>query len=81
MSKKEKSFEEAMNELEEIVEKLEKGELGLDESIEIFQRGIELSRHCSKRLDETEKKISLLLESEKGEVKEEAFNMNSILEA
>ena len=73
MAKKEKSFEEAISELESIVEKLENGELPLDESIEIFQKGIELSKFCSKRLDEVERKISILIEDEKGQVREEAF--------
>lgn len=67
------NFEQAINELEGIVEKLEKGELHLEESIEVFQKGIELSKFCSKRLDEVERKISILVEDEKGEIKEETF--------
>lgn len=73
MAKKERSFEEAINELESIVDKLEKGELPLDESIEIFQKGIELSKFCSKRLDEVERRISILIEDEDGQIKEEKF--------
>ncbi|MCX7843259.1 MAG: exodeoxyribonuclease VII small subunit [Clostridia bacterium] len=73
MEKINKSFEEALSELEQIVQKLERGELPLDESIEIFARGIELSKHCSKRLDEIERKITVLIEDEKGEVTEESF--------
>lgn len=68
-----KSFEEAINELESIVGKLENGEMSLDESIEVFQKGIELSKYCSKRLDEVEKKISVLIEDENGELREESF--------
>jgi exodeoxyribonuclease VII small subunit len=71
MKKGIKSFEEAVKELEEIVEKLERGELSLDESLENFQRGVELSKYCSKRLDDVEKKISFLIENEKGEIIEE----------
>ncbi|AUS96170.1 exodeoxyribonuclease VII small subunit [Clostridium thermosuccinogenes] len=78
MSKKEKKFEEAIKELEEIVEKLEKGDLSLDESIEFFQKGIELSKYCSKRLDEIERKISLLVEDEKGRIIEEPFNVTEV---
>jgi exodeoxyribonuclease VII small subunit len=74
MAKINKSFEEAICELEVIVDRLEKGELPLDESIQVFQKGIELSKFCSKRLDEVERKISILLEDEKGEIKEEPFN-------
>jgi exodeoxyribonuclease VII small subunit len=64
------NFEEAMAELESIVGKLEKGELTLDESINCFKKGIELSRFCGKRLDEAERKITLLIENENGEVTE-----------
>ena len=73
VKKKSKTFEEAMAELEEIVVKLEKGELPIDESIEYFQRGVELSRYCSKKLDEVEKRITILLEEEIGDIKEEIF--------
>ena len=71
MKEKGKRFEEAMAELEDVVEKLEKGELSLDESIEQFQKGVELSKFCTKKLDEAERRITILLEKENGEVKEE----------
>jgi len=70
MSKDKKSFEEAISELENIVDEMERGELSLDESIEFFQKGIELSKYCSKRLDEIEKRISVLVEDEKGNIQE-----------
>ena len=73
MKKDNKTFEEAMSELEEVVAKLEKGELSLDDSINVFQKGIELSKFCSKKLDEVEKKISLLIEDENGDIKEKMF--------
>lgn len=66
-----KKFEQAMKELEDVVEKLEKGELTLDESVEYFQKGVELSKYCSKKLDETERRITILLEKENGEIAEE----------
>ncbi|MDP4092051.1 MAG: exodeoxyribonuclease VII small subunit [Bacillota bacterium] len=75
-----KNFEEAVKELEDIVNKLEKGELPLDESIDIFQRGIELSRYCTKRLDEVEKKITMLIEDEAGQIKEVPMTLNSTTE-
>jgi len=68
-----KKFEDAISELEDIVSKLENGELSLEESIEYFQKGIELSKYCSKKLDEVEKKISILTENEQGELKEEVI--------
>ncbi len=64
------SFEKAIEELEEIVKKLEKGELTLDESIEFFQRGVELTKYCSKRLDEAERSITILVESDNGQIVE-----------
>lgn len=73
MAKEKKSFEKSLNELEEIVEKLERGEMSLDDSIEIFQKGVTLSKDLSKMLDEIEKKITILVENENGEVKEEDF--------
>lgn len=70
MKKQKLSYEDAVKELEEIVDRLERGELTLDESIDSFQKGIELSRYCSKRLDEVEKKIVLLLEDKDGHCEE-----------
>lgn len=78
MTKKSRSFEEAMAELEGIVAKLEKGDLSLDESIGYFQTGMELSRYCSKQLDEVERKITILLEGEQGELKEETFGQGVV---
>jgi exodeoxyribonuclease VII small subunit len=69
------NFENAIAELETIVAKLEKGELTLDESIEYFQKGVELSGFCSKKLDEVEKKISILIADEKGNIREEPFTI------
>lgn len=62
------SFEKAIDELELIVKKLEKGELTLDDSIKYFQRGIELTKYCSKTLDEAERSITMLVEGEDGAV-------------
>ena len=70
MKKEAAGFEKAIEELEGIVARLEKGELTLDESIDFFQRGVELSKYCSKRLDEAERRITLLVEGENGELGE-----------
>ena len=77
MDKEEIKFEDAMKELEAIVGQLEKGELNLDESIEKFEQGVELSKKCNKILDEAEKKITILLKDEDGEYKEEDFTVSS----
>ncbi|NLP14794.1 MAG: exodeoxyribonuclease VII small subunit [Clostridium sp.] len=72
--KKEKmNFEESLQELEDIVRQLESGEYSLDESIKAFQRGVALSKDLSKILDDMEKKVSILIESETGMLKEENF--------
>ena len=54
------SFEDLMEKLEEISCELEKGELNLDESVNKFEEGMEVSKQCSKRLDDAEKRISIL---------------------
>ncbi len=68
---KKETFEQAVTDLEEIVNKLEKGELTLDESIQCFQRGVELTKYCSKKLDEAERSITMLIEGEDGIVEKE----------
>ena len=67
------SFEEAMNNLEDIVAKLEKGELSLDESVENFKKGMELSNYCNELLDKAEKSITVLTKDKSGELVEENF--------
>ena len=69
------SFEEAMCQLEQIVLKLEKGDISLEESISSFQQGIELSRYCAAKLDEAEKRISILLQDEEGNLVEKDFEL------
>lgn len=73
MNDKGVSFEKSIAELEDIVKKLEKGELTLDDSIACFQRGVELTKYCSKRLDEAERSITMLVEGEKGQITEKGM--------
>jgi len=54
-------LEEALGELEKLVEKLETPDLPLEESIELFERGTQLSQVCYKKLEEAEKKVEVLL--------------------
>ena len=68
-----KTFEESLDELEKIVSNLESGNLGLDEAIKEFEKGMKLSKECSKKLDEAEKKINILVQGENGELNEENF--------
>ena len=68
-----KKFEEALQELETIVQRLEDGNLLLDESLALFEEGIKLSRLCSQRLDEAEKKVEILLKNENGSLSRQPF--------
>lgn len=64
MAKKESPFhlEKALQELEEITEKMETGQLPLEESLKLFERGIQLSRQCQNQLEQIEQKIQVLSE-------------------
>ena len=57
-----RDFDDVLKELEEIVSTLERGNLSLEESLKKFERGIKLSTHCLKKLNEAEKKIETLVE-------------------
>ena len=66
-------FEKAVQRLEKIVDDLEKGELDIDKSLEMFEEGIKMSRVCSKKLNEAEAKIEKLTRNQKGELITELF--------
>jgi len=70
----EKSFETSLAELEQIVEKLESGDLPLEESLELFEKGIKLSRECRARLTNAERRIEILVKDASGEIGVEEFN-------
>jgi exodeoxyribonuclease VII small subunit len=55
-----KDFEGAIAELESIVRKLEEGDLALEQSLELYERGVRLSRYCHARLEEAERRIEVL---------------------
>ena len=61
-------FEDALAELETIVQRLEKGELPLEDSLAAFERGIALVRSLSQRLAEVEQRVEVLLKSEAGKL-------------
>ena len=62
------SFEDALEELETIVERMEDGEPSLEESLKLFERGMDLTRGCQKALDEAEQRIQSLAEPESSPV-------------
>jgi exodeoxyribonuclease VII small subunit len=68
-----KTFEQSLKQLERIVQELEDGELPLEKAIKKFEEGIQLTKFCSQKLDETEKKISILLKNADGQVVEQPF--------
>jgi len=68
-----KTFEQSMKQLEQIVAELESGELALEQAIKKFEEGMELSRFCSQKLEETERKITLLMRNSSGRSVEKPF--------
>ena len=68
-----KTFEQSLKQLEQIVQELESGDLPLEKAIKKFEEGIQLSKFCSKQLDETEKRISILLKDSAGNISEQPF--------
>jgi len=68
------SFEEAMKKLEKIADELELGDLTLDESFQRFKEGMDISAYCSKKLDEIEKKVSILIQQDKNKLIELPFD-------
>lgn len=70
--KKDLNFEETMQELENIVQELEKGNLNLDDSIKKFEEGMNISKKCNEILEEAEKKITILIKKD-DKIEEENF--------
>ncbi len=66
--KGEKKFEESLEELENIVEQLETGELSLEDSLAAFENGVRLVKLCNQKLSEVEKKIALLVKDKEGKL-------------
>ena len=62
-----KDFESAIAELESVVKQLEEGDLALEKSLALFERGVQLSRFCHSRLEEAERRVEIL--NERGEIK------------
>ena len=71
------TFEKALEQLEDIVDVLESDELSLEKALAKFEEGMKLSQFCSNKLDETEKKISLIMEKTSGDYEEVSFKNES----
>ena len=68
-------FEEQLKSLEGIIDKLEKGDLPLEEAIKLFENGVNLSNACKQELEAAEGKVQLLLKQKNGEMKAEPFGL------
>ena len=71
---KSKSFEASLEALEQIVRELEDGDLPLEKSLELFEKGIRLSRECQERLGQAERRIEVLLRDNQGRPMVTSFN-------
>ncbi len=67
------NFENAMQKLEEITKELEVGELPLEKALQRFEEGVKLSKFCSEKLEETEKRVTVLLKGMDGDILEKPF--------
>jgi exodeoxyribonuclease VII small subunit len=72
----EQKFEDAFQKLESLVKKLEEGNLSLEESLKAFEEWVRLSRFCSKKLDEAEKRVEILLKESDGRLVPKPFSLD-----
>ena len=71
-----KKFEDAIKRLEEIVQKLESGELPLEESLKVFEEGMNLIKFCSEKLEEVEQKVTKLVKESDGKYVHQSFGID-----
>lgn len=71
----EKKFEASMKRLEDIVQSLESGDLALEDSLGIFEEGMKLVGFCSKKLEEVEQKVTLLVKESNGQYTQQSLEM------
>ncbi|MGH8199079.1 MAG: exodeoxyribonuclease VII small subunit [Steroidobacteraceae bacterium] len=71
---KTQDFEQSLTELEALVERLERGDLPLDEALQTFERGMELTRHCQGSLKAAQQRVEILLKRN-GQLEPEPFNV------
>jgi exodeoxyribonuclease VII small subunit len=68
MAEKEKTFEQSLNALEEIVQRLERGDVPLEEALEAFQEGVALSKQCQETLEKAEKTLTKMMAENNSEI-------------
>jgi exodeoxyribonuclease VII small subunit len=69
-------FEDALKKLEELVKKMESGDLALEDSLKAFEEGIRLIRFCTGKLDEAERRVEILLKDDQGDITPAPFPRN-----
>ena len=72
-NRSDKNFEGALDELEQVVEQLESGDLALDDSLAAFEKGVGLVKFCNHKLNEVEKKVELLIKDKEGKIQLKAL--------
>jgi exodeoxyribonuclease VII small subunit len=75
MAAKKKSFEESLQRLEEIVELMENGETGLEQSVKLYKEGVDISVFCAQKLKDVEQEVSLLQRTAAGAFEKRSFGM------
>ena len=75
------TFEASLQSLEKIVRELERGELPLEKSLELFEQGVRLSRECQERLNEAERRIEVLLQDNDGRTFASALGADDLARA
>jgi len=71
------TFENALENLEQLVEQIESGELSLEDALAAFEQGVSLVRYCNQKLTEIEQKIELLVKDKDGKLQLTAFNVGA----
>ena len=72
-----KKFETALEELEQVVEQLESGDLSLEDSLAAFEKGVGLVKLCNQKLTEVEKKVELLVKDKEGKLQLKSFESSA----
>ncbi|PIU41425.1 MAG: exodeoxyribonuclease VII small subunit [Candidatus Omnitrophica bacterium CG07_land_8_20_14_0_80_42_15] len=77
----EQNFEKALSKLEKIVEELESGDLPLDEALKKYEEGVRLAGFCSKKLETAQKKVEILIKTDKRGTQLEPFDGKKVLDS
>lgn len=78
MTKKKIDFEASLKQLEALVQKMEQGQLSLDDSMQAFEQGIALARDCQTALSEAEQKVNVLTQNSQGEAQTKPFDSSNV---